>query len=299
MTKVVDHSALIEQRKPFEAYTRNHILLDNAYAVQLGSEEAWSGTKWLCSQVPQMSTWLGLVPQGLDYLALEIVYLSDEALSIAEPTFADGEIVGERFREWLNNNECSVFMQHRRDIVIPILQKCSGKIVSMASGSALVEIAALSGSQAQLVCIDKNPDALRRAKEFAFSANMPIETMNTDLLKLNVADLQPDVIYSIGFLGNYLTERQIIGILANWLPALKSGGKLITDFINLDAETEKCLTQIVGWPIARTEDVSGLRVYNPNQFAHMIEVACERLGITADIEIDDYQYGGVATVTVT
>lgn len=296
--KVVVHPALIEERRKHEAYARNCVLLDSAYAIQKESDVAWAGTKWLCDQVPQMSQWLGLVPKGLDYLALEIVYLSDSAIQIVDPELPGGEVVQDRFREWLNYNECSVFMQHRRDIVTPVLQDCSGKIISMASGSALVEIVALSDSDVELLCVDKNPDALKRAEQFATQANMPIKTLNADLLKLDVAALQPDVIYSIGFLGNYLTAHQIIGMLGNWLPALKSGGKLITDYINLDADTERCLTKIVGWPIARADDIAGLRVYSTEQFANILTTACSRQGIIANIQIDDYQYGGVATITV-
>lgn len=299
MVKIVNHRALIEERKQTEAYIRNKTLLDQAYVIQRKSDTAWSGAKWLCSEVSQMADWLKLVPQGLDYLALEIVYLSDGAISIIEPTLPSGEVVGERFREWLNYNECSVFMQHRRDIVIPILRECSGgRVISMASGSALVEIAALSDSHTELICVDKSDVALARALALAALSSMPIEIVPADLLAFDIAKLQPDVIYSIGFLGNYLTKQQIAGILARWLPVLKSGGKLITDYISLDAETEKCLTEIVGWPVARTDTERGLRLYDANSFADILTSSCANLDIAADIRIDDYQYGGVATVTV-
>jgi trans-aconitate methyltransferase len=245
-----------------------------------------------------MASWLALVPKGLDWLALEGIYLSDGMINLAEPELENGEIIADRFREWLNCNECSVFMQQRRDIVTEILKKCSGRIVSLGSGSALAEISALTENRnAQLICADKNEFALQRAQRFAAKAGIEIQTIADDVFMLYAGKFHADVLYSIGCAGNYLPEKQLTAVLAKWLSSLKSGGKLVTDFINLDEDTEKCLTEIVGWTVAKNENERGLRVYTPEHFAGITENVLAVLNMKANIEISDYRYGGVMTVT--
>jgi hypothetical protein len=288
---------LIEERKKTTAYTKCRNLLDRAYAIN-AEQGLGTGTIWLQEQVSQMKSWIDLVPQGKDGVALELIYLGDGRISSKDEPLLDGEKMGAPLSEWLSNNECSVVMQQRRDVLIELLQKSSGKIVSLGSGPATVELNALMGNlDATLICVDLNDEALSRATELGSELGVSVKKIKENVFAgFDVSELEPREILSIGCVGNYLAGHMLTTVISRWLKSLKQGGRLITDYFAYNADVKKCLTEIVRWPVATEPEARGLRLYTCEEFVGFMTEAVTAAGCSANITVYDYLYGGVVEI---
>jgi hypothetical protein len=164
---------------------------------------------------------------------------------------------------WFDSLNCQAarnrFKLAKRELEKAILEFSKQKevrIISLAAGTGQIEsetIAKLKNRKIHInmLLIDKEPDALRRAQEFISlnSVSEAIKIINSDVKQaLKIAkDFNPQIIEMIAFL-DYLPEEDAIKFISDIYQILPLGGYFITSNTMPNIEMH-FVKWVVGWPL--------------------------------------------------